>query len=100
MPRPEQTLKALLLLYREVLGVVVPWLADLVRAKQSQRLPVGLTLRRCGRSSRTSTGPRLMAVLLYGAGLRLLECYRLRMKDVEIARTSSRSATARAARTA
>ncbi len=79
-----QALSALLFLYREVLSVELPWLDGLVRAKPPQRLPVVLTREEV----RTVLGkldgvPRLMAFLLYGAGLRLLECCRLRVKDVD-----------------
>src|SRR5881296_3875512 len=79
-----QALSALLFLYREVLGVELPWLDGLVRAKPPQRLPVVLTREEV----RTVLGKldgvsRLMALLLYGAGLRLLECCRLRVKDVD-----------------
>jgi integron integrase len=82
-----QALSALLFLYREVLGVQLPWLDSVVRAKSPQRLPVVLTREEV----RTVLGqldgvPRLMAVLLYGAGLRLLECCRLRIQDVDFAR--------------
>jgi integron integrase len=81
-----QALSALLFLYREVLGVDLPWLEGLVRAKPPQRLPVVLTREEV----RTVLGkldgvPRLMALLLYGAGLRLLECCRLRVHDVDFA---------------
>ena len=80
-----QALSALLFLYREVLSVELPWLDGLVRAKPSQRLPVVLTREEVrtvlGRLSGVS---HLMAVLLYGAGLRLLECCRLRVKDVDL----------------
>ena len=82
-----QALSALLFLYREVLGIQLPWLDGLVRAKSPQRLPVVLTREEV----RTVLGqldgvPRLMAVLLYGAGLRLLECCRLRIQDVDLGR--------------
>jgi integrase len=70
-----QALSALLFLYREVLAVELPWLDGLVRAKPPQRLPVVLTRAEVravlGRLDGVS---RLMALLLYGAGLRLLEC--------------------------
>ena len=82
-----QALTALLFLYRDVLGIELEWLDEIVRAKRPQRLPVVLTRRevrvllgRCGarRGSwrRCSTGP----------GLRLLECARLRVKDVDFER--------------
>ena len=82
-----QALAALLFLYREVLGIQLPWLDDLVHAKTPARLPVVLTRDEvravlvCMESE-----PRLMATLLYGCGLRLLECCRLRVKDVDFGR--------------
>jgi integron integrase len=79
-------LSALLFLYREVLGVELPWLHDVVRAKRPQHLPVVLTRDEVRAVLQRLDGvPRLMALLLYGAGLRLLECCRLRVKDVDFA---------------
>jgi integron integrase len=81
-----QALSALLFLYREVLGMELPWLDDLVRAKRPQHLPVVLTRDEVRAVLQGLDGvPRLMAILLYGAGLRLLECCRLRVKDVDFA---------------
>ena len=81
-----QALSALLFLYREVLGVELPWLDDVVRAKRPQHLPVVLTRDEVRAVLQRLDGvPRLMAILLYGAGLRLLECCRLRVKDVDFA---------------
>jgi site-specific recombinase XerD len=75
-----------LLLYREVLDLDVPWLDDVVRAKRPQRLPVVLTREEVRAVLQPLAGvPRLMAHLLYGAGLRLLECCRLRVQDVDVA---------------
>jgi len=79
-----QALSALLFLYREVLGVELPWLDDVIRAKRPQYLPVVLTRDEVRAVLQRLDGvPRLMAILLYGAGLRLLECCRLRVKDVD-----------------
>ncbi len=79
-----QALSALLFLYREVLQVDLPWLDDIVRAKRPQRLPVVLTRDEVRAILRRLQGaPRLMAYLLYGAGLRRLECCRLRVQDVD-----------------
>jgi integrase len=79
-----QALSALLFLYREVLGVELPWLDDVVRAKRPQCLPVVLTREEIRAVLRHLDGvSRLMALLLYGGGLRLLECCRLRIKDVD-----------------
>jgi integron integrase len=81
-----QALSALIFLYRHVLEQDLPWLDDVVRAKRPERLPVVLTRDEVRVIIHTLRGPpRLMAVLLYGAGLRLLECARLRVKDVDFA---------------
>src|SRR5262244_2939425 len=82
-----QALSALLFLCRKVLGVDLPWLDDIVRAKRPVHMPVVLTREEVRAVLQRLDGvPRLMAVLLYGAGLRLLECCRLRVKDVDFAR--------------
>src|SRR5437899_9305531 len=82
-----QALAALLFLYREVLKKDLPWLDDLVRAKGPTRLPVVLTRDEVRAIlSRIHGAPCLMTTLLYGSGLRLLECCRLRVKDVDRAR--------------
>ena len=82
-----QALSALLFLYRDVLGQDLPWLDDVGRAKRPARLPVVLTREEVRALLLEMNGvPRLMAILLYGAGLRLLECARLRVKDVDFAR--------------
>jgi integron integrase len=79
-----QALCALLFLYREVLSEDFGWLDDVVRAKRPQRLPVVLTRREVKALLGALEGVHwLMASLLYGAGLRLLECLRLRVKDVD-----------------
>jgi integron integrase len=82
-----QALSALLFLYRQVLELDVPWLDGIVRARRPERLPVVLT-REEVRSvlGRLHGAPRLMAYLMYGAGLRLLECCRLRIQDVDFGR--------------
>jgi integrase len=83
-----QALSALLFLYRDVLHHDVPWLDDLVYAKRPQRLPVVLTREEVRAVLDAIHGvPRLMAVLLYGAGLRLLERAQLRVKDIDSARS-------------
>jgi integron integrase len=82
-----QALSALLFLYREVLQQDVPWLDDVVRAKRPARLPVVLTRDEVRAVLRQLRGtPRLMAILLYGSGLRLHECARLRVQDVDFER--------------
>jgi len=81
-----QALSALLFLYREVLELDVPWLDGLVRAKRPERLLVVLTREEVRAVIHRLDGvPRLMAYLLYGAGLRVLECCRLRVQDVDFA---------------
>ena len=82
-----QALSALLFLYREVLGVKLPRLDDVVRAKRPRRLPVVLAKGEVARLLRELAGREwVMASLLYGSGLRLMECLRLRVKDVDFAR--------------
>jgi integron integrase len=82
-----QALSAILFLYRDVLEQDLPWLDDVVRSKRPARLPVVLTREEVRAVLQRMHGvPRLMAILLYGAGLRLLECARLRVKDVDFPR--------------
>ena len=82
-----QALSALLFLYREVLGVELPWLEGLTRAKRPQRLPVVLTPAEVRAVLDRMDGVYgLMARLLYGTGMRLMECVRLRVKDVDFGR--------------
>ena len=79
-----QALSALLFLYQEVLQQDLPWLDGIVRARRPIRLPVVLTREEVHAIlSRLRGTPRLMATLLYGAGLRLLECAELLVKDVD-----------------
>lgn len=79
-----QALSALLFLYREVLGMDLPWLDNVVRAKKSQHLPVVLSRSEvAGVLGRMDGVYGLMARLLYGTGMRLMECCRLRVKDVD-----------------
>jgi integron integrase len=82
-----QALAALLFLYREVLGMKLPWMQDVVRAKRPRRLPVVLSRGEVDRMLGAMEGStRLMASLLYGTGIRLMECTRLRVKDVDFER--------------
>ena len=82
-----QALSALLFLYRDVLGRELPWMDGIVRAKGPQRLPVVLARDEVAALLRGMSGVELlMASLLYGGGLRLLECCRLRVKDADLAR--------------
>ncbi len=81
-----QALNGLLFLYQQVLAVELGWMQDVVRAKPTDRLPVVMTRDEVARVlARLDGRKRLMAELLYGSGLRLLECLRLRVKDVEFA---------------
>jgi integron integrase len=81
-----QALNALLFLYRQILDVQLPWLDDIVRAKRPQHLPVVLTRDETQAVLEQLNGvPRLIALLLYGAGLRLLEACRLRIQDLDFA---------------
>jgi integron integrase len=82
-----QALSALLFLYREVLEQDLPWMEGMVRAKRPARLPVVLTEREVlAILDRMHEVHGLMARLLYGSGMRLMECVRLRVKDVDFER--------------
>lgn len=82
-----QALAAILFLYREVLGIELPWMEDVVRAKRPQRIPAVLSREEVGRLLAVLDGQTwLMAALLYGSGMRLMECVRLRLKDLDFAR--------------
>jgi len=82
-----QAFSALLCLYRDVLGRPLPKLEGVAHAKKRSRVPVVLTRAEVERLIAELEGvPRLMALLLYGAGLRLLECCRLRVKDLDFER--------------
>ena len=81
-----QALSALLFLYREVLSIELPWMETVVRAKRPQRVPVVLSRDEVTRLLALMDGCfALMASLLYGSGMRLMECVRLRVKDVDFA---------------
>ncbi len=82
-----QALAALLFLYKEVMQVELPWLDGVERAKGSRRLPTVLTRDEITRLFEHMSGTHaLMARLKYGTGMRLMECLRLRVKDVDLAR--------------
>jgi integron integrase len=82
-----QALSALLFLYKQVLGIDLPWLDGIERAKRPQRLPVVLTRPEVTVLLGELTGLHwLMGSLLYGTGIRLMECVRLRAKDVDFER--------------
>ena len=79
-----QALAAVLFLYREVLGRNLGWLEGLEWAKRPARVPTVLTVSEAHRLLGRLHGTKwLMASLLYGAGLRLRECLKLRVKDVD-----------------
>jgi site-specific recombinase XerD len=81
-----QALSALLFLYKDVLEVDLPWLDGIVRARRPERLPVVLSRDEVRALFQRLDGvSRLMASLLYGAGLRVLECCRLRVQDIDFA---------------
>ena len=81
-----QALSALLFLYKDVLGVQLPWLGELVRAQRPVRLPTVLSEGEVRRLlAHVPERARLLVGLLYGAGLRQIECLSLRVKDVAFA---------------
>lgn len=82
-----QALAALLFLYRDVLDIDLPWLEGITRAKKEPRLPVVLTESEVRLVLNHLDGVQAMiAGLLYGSGLRLMEALRLRVKDVDFER--------------
>lgn len=82
-----QALSAILFLYREVLGIELPWMDSVVRAKPTQRVPVVLSVPEVARLLQNLSGREwVMGCLLYGTGMRLMECVRLRLKDVDFDR--------------
>lgn len=82
-----QALSALLFLYRHVVGREVGDLGEVIRARKPKRLPVVMTRDEVKAVLSNLTGDkRLMASLMYGAGLRLMECLRLRVQDIDFSR--------------
>lgn len=82
-----QALSALLFLYREVLGAQLPWMADLQRPSHPRRIPTVLTREEVKALLDSMPGElSLIARLLYGTGMRLMEAIRLRLKDVDFYR--------------
>lgn len=80
-----QALCALIFLYQEVLRIPPPWIENLTRPKRGHRLPSVLSREEVRRVLSSMNGtPKLMASLLYGSGLRLSECARLRVKDIDL----------------
>ena len=82
-----QAKSALLFLYREVLGSELPWLDNITQAKAPKRLPVVLTLGEVSALLGKLSGTHhMLASLLYGSGMRLMEGVRLRVKDIDFTR--------------
>ena len=82
-----QAMHAILFLYKQVIGVDLPWLDGITRAKPSKRLPVVLTQGEAQRLLAATCGTAGLVVrLLYGTGMRLMEGLRLRIKDVDFER--------------
>jgi integron integrase len=86
-----QALSAILFLYKHVLEVDLPWLDGLVRAKRPQRIPTVMSRAEVRHLLEQMHGtPRLVASLLYGSGMRLMECMRLRVQDLDLGRSEIR----------
>jgi len=83
-----QALSALLFLYGEVLGLDLPWLDEVTRAKKPRRLPTVLSVAEVRALIDAVEDPAfaLIVRLLYGTGMRVLECMRLRVKDIDFGR--------------
>ena len=83
----KQALAAILFLYRDVLGIELPWMQDIGRPRAAKRVPVVLSRDEMARLLACIDAAVLpIAQLLYGAGLRLSECLQLRVKDVDFDR--------------
>ena len=92
-----QALNALLFLYREVLRKDIGYVNGVVRAKRPNRLPIVLTRQEVRSILGILAGLEwIMTMLLYGAGLRLMECLRLRVKDVDFSSNEIRVRAVRA----
>jgi len=82
-----QALSAILFLYRYVLARQIGNLDEVIRARKPKRLPVAMTRDEVKLVLSELAGDKwLMASLMYGAGLRLMECLRLRVQDIDFAR--------------
>lgn len=80
-----QALAAVLFLYRDVLGIDLPWLEGITRAKRPQRLPTVLTVGETQQLLHHTLGlPGLVVRLLYGTGMRLGEALHLRVQDISL----------------
>lgn len=83
----KQALSALLFLYRQVLEIDLPWMTELARPAATRRIPAVLTQQEVvAVLARLDGEAGLLARLLYGTGMRLMEGLRLRVKDVEFSR--------------
>jgi len=83
-----QALSAILFLYKEVLGIDLPWMTGVTRAKRSQRVPTVLSRAEVTSLLALMDGRSgLIASVLYGTGMRLMECLRLRVKDLDFGRS-------------
>ena len=79
-----QALSALLFLYRHVLEIKLEWMDNVVRARRERKVPVVFTQKEARTVIAHLQGKYwLMASLMYGAGLRVMECLRLRVKDID-----------------
>ena len=86
-----QALQAILFMYLQVLEQELPWLDSVVRAKPRQRVPVVLSVDEVSRVlARVAPGQSLSTSLLYGSGLRVTECLRLRVGDLDFDRRTIR----------
>ena len=84
---PRQALSALLFLYKQVLGLDLPWMQEIGRPVPSRRIPTVLTVDEVTRILLLMHGVTgLLARLVYGTGLRLREALSLRIKDVDVGR--------------
>jgi len=82
-----QALAAILYLYKEVLNIDLPWMQEIGRPRERERIPVVLSRNEVAQLlAVVDERHRLICQLLYGAGLRLMECLRLRVKDVDFDR--------------
>ena len=82
-----QAMNAVLFLYKKVLGIDLPWMKDVTPAKRPQRLPVVMTRDEVRAVFAQLEGRNwLIASLLYGSGLRVIEAMRLRVQDIDFAR--------------
>ncbi len=96
-----QALCAVLFLFEVVLGRRLAWMNEIVRAQRPVRLPVVLSRDEVSLLLARLRGPAwLMASLMYGAGLRLLECAELRVKDIQFDRGELTSGRVKGARIA